>query len=132
VNDILAVIGEDDLRWFSREFGRETTLHEVPDAILECAVSVDITLRDYSRDRNAIITIALITFAYRLAGKTQRPRDGANDIMLMKVLAKNEKRRRAGEQISENEQQHAPLYELITGEVGERIRAMTFMGSPVS
>ena len=120
------------MRWLSREFGRETTLYDMPDEILECAVSVDITLRDYSRDRNAIITIALITFAYRLAGKTQRPQDGANDIMLMKVLAKNEKRRRAGEKISENEPQHAPLYELITGEVGERIRAMKFMGSPIS
>jgi hypothetical protein len=132
MNEILAGIGEKNFEWLSRVFGRQTSLPDLPNEILECAASVNVTLRDYSRDRNAIITIALITFAYGLSGKTQRPQDGANDIMLMKVLAKNEKRRREGEQISENETRNAPLYELITGEVGERIRAMKFMGSPIS
>jgi hypothetical protein len=132
VNDILAEIGEKNFEWLSKGFGHETTLADVPDEILECAVSVDITLRDYSRDRNAIISIALLTFAYMLSGKAQRPQDGTNDLLLLKVLAKQEKRRRQGGEIPESELRKSPLYRLITGEVGDRIRAFKFMGSPNS
>jgi len=44
---------------------------------------VDITIRDYSCDRNAVTAIALIIFAYQLAGKNQEPRYGSNDLLLL-------------------------------------------------
>jgi hypothetical protein len=91
---------------------------------------VDITIRDYARDRNAIVSIALITFAYKMAEKVQHPKYGSNDILLLKVLAENERSRREGRKLSENKLWDAPLYELITGEVGERIRATRFMTNP--
>ncbi len=92
---------------------------------------MDITLRDYTRDRNAITSIALITFAYKMAGKAQHPKYGSNDMLLLKVLAKNEKMKREGGGLSPNGLWGAPLYELLTEDVGERIRATKFMTNPL-
>jgi hypothetical protein len=46
-----------------------------------------VTLRDYSKDPNGLTAIALITFAYRMAGKSQVPHLGGKDILTVKVLA---------------------------------------------
>ena len=129
-NEIVEIIGPDCFEWLSREFDRETRLKDIPDEILALISSVDITIRDYAKDRSAIVSIALITFAYKMANKVQHPKYGSNDILLLKILAKNEVSRREGEKISENELWNAPLHELITGEVGEKIRASRFMTNP--
>ncbi len=129
-NEILDIIGKDCFEWLARKFDKETCLKDVPDEILDLIHSVDITIRNYGRDRNAIISIALITFAYKMADKVQNPKYGSNDILLLKVLAKNERLRRMGKKLSENTLWEAPLHELITGEVGERIRATRFMTNP--
>lgn len=129
-NEIVEIIGRDCFEWLSREFDRETRLKDIPDELLALISSVDITIRDYAEDRNAIVSIALITFAYKMADKVQHPKYGSNDICLLKVLAKNEVSRREGEKLSENELWDAPLHELITGEVGEEIRASRFMTNP--
>jgi len=92
---------------------------------------VDITIRDYSRDRNAVTAIALITFAYQLAAKSQTPRYGSNDLLLLNVLAKTEKRRRTENKPYDHPGWELPLFELITGEVGEAIRAAKFITNPV-
>jgi hypothetical protein len=128
--DVLALIGQDTLQWLATAFGRDTRLKDLPIAILERASSVDITLRDYSRDRNAVTAIALITFAYGLGGKRQEPRYGSNDLLLLKVLAAKEKRRRTGNEPFSHPSLDLPLFELITGEVGEAIRATTFITNP--
>ena len=60
---------------------------DILEEILDRVRSVDITLRDYTRDRNAITSIALITFAYKMAGKVQHPKYGSNDMLLVKVLS---------------------------------------------
>lgn len=126
-NEIVEIIGGDCFKWLSQEFDRETRLKDIPDEILNPISSVGITIRDYTRDRNAIVSIALITFAYKMAEKVQHPKYGPNDILLLKILAENERSRREGRKLSENKLWDAPLYELITGEVGERIRATRFM-----
>jgi len=128
---IVEIIGKDSFMWLSKEFNEETRLKDIPDEILECVSSVDITLRDYAGDRNAITSIALITFAYKIEGKVQHPKYGSNDILLLKILAKNERSRRNGKELSNNRLWDAPLFELITGEVGERIRAKKFMTNPM-
>lgn len=64
-------------------FSPGTGLKDLPEEILDRASSVDITIRDYSRDRNAVTAIALIIFAYQLAGKNQEPRYGSNDLLLL-------------------------------------------------
>ncbi len=130
-NEIVEMIGKENFAWLSKAFSEETRLSDIPKEMLKRIGSVDITIRDYSRDRNSISSIALITFAYRMGGKTQHPKYGSNDILLLKVLAKNELKRREGEPISDHELWAAPLYELITGEVGERIRATKFMTNPM-
>lgn len=130
-NWIVDIIGEKYFEWLCKEFDRETRLKDLPDEMLDYTVSVDITIRDYARDRNAITSIALITFAYKMADKVQHPRYGSNDILLLKVLSENEKARRAGKVLSSNKLWDAPLFELITGEVGERIRETTFMTNPL-
>jgi hypothetical protein len=81
--DIVAMIGKENLQWLATEFSRSTGLKDLPEEILDRASSVDITIRDYSRDRNAVTAIALITFAYQLAGKSQEPRYGSNDLLLL-------------------------------------------------
>jgi hypothetical protein len=129
--DIVTMIGKENLQWLATEFCRETTLNDLPEEILDRAGSVDITLRDYSRDRNAVTAIALITFAYQLGGKRQEPRYGSNDLLLLKVLAVREKRRRAGSEPCDDPAWRLPLFELITGEVGEAIRATKFITNPL-
>jgi len=128
---IVHVIGKDIFEWLSSEFNRETRLKDVPEAILDRVCSIDITIRDYARDREAITSIALITFAYKMAGKNQHPKYGSNDMLLLKVLAKNEKRRRGGHNLSPHRLWNAPLYELITEDVGETIRETKFMTNPL-
>ncbi len=129
-NEIVEIIGANCFEWLSGEFDKKTRLKDIPDEILALTSSVDITIRDYARDRNAIVSIALITFAYKMADKVQHPKYGSNDICLLKVLAKSEVSRRGGKKLSENKLWDAPLYELITGEVGEKIRASRFMTNP--
>ena len=128
---IVEIIGRDSFMWLSQEFDEETRLKDIPDEILERVSSVDITLRDYTGDQNAITSIALITFAYKIGGKVQHPKNGSNDILLLKILAKNERSRRRGKPLTNNQLWGAPLFKLITGEVGERIRSTKFMTNPV-
>jgi hypothetical protein len=129
--DIIAVIGKGNLQWLATEFCRETRLKDLPEEILVRASNVDITLRDYSRDRNAVTAIALITFAYQLGGKRQEPRYGSNDLLLLKVLAVKEKQRRTGNEPYDHPGWDLPLFELFTGEVGEAIRATKFITNPL-
>jgi hypothetical protein len=129
--DVITMIGKENLQWLVAEFCRETRLRDLPKDILERASSVDSTLRDYSRDRNAVTAIALITFAYQLGGKRQEPRYGSNDLLLLKVLASREKRRRAENKPYDHPELDLPLFELFTGEVGEAIRATKFITNPV-
>jgi hypothetical protein len=129
--DIVALIGKENLQWLATEFCRETRLRDLPEEILGRASSVDITLRDYSRDRKAVTAIALITFAYQLGGKRQEPRYGSNDLLLLKVLANKEKGRRAANKPYDHPGWNLPLFELFTGEVGEAIRASKFITNPV-
>ena len=129
--DVLTMLGQENLQWLVAEFCRETNLKDLPKDILERASSVDITLRDYSSDRNAVTAIALITFAYQLGGKRQEPRYGSNDLLLLKVLANREKRRRAENKPYDHPGLDLPLFELFTGEVGEAIRATKFITNPV-
>jgi hypothetical protein len=110
---------------------RETRLKDLPEEILGRASAVDITLRDYSRDRNAVTAIALITFAYQLGGKRQNPRYGSNDLLLLKVLAQKEERRRTENKPYDHPGLELPLFELFTGEVGEAIRATKFITNPL-
>jgi hypothetical protein len=98
-NGIVDFIGKGIFEWLSTEFNNETRLKDIPEEILERVRAVDITLRDYTRDRNAITSIALITFAYKMAGKAQHPKYGSNDMLLLKVLAKNEKMKRKGDRL---------------------------------
>ncbi|MGE5840495.1 MAG: hypothetical protein ACM34H_11205 [Deltaproteobacteria bacterium] len=129
--DIVAMIGKENLRWLAAEFGRETRLRDVPEEVLDRASAVDITLRDYGRDRNAVTAIALITFAYQIGQRRQEPRYGSNDLLLLKVLAKKEKRRRAENVPYDHPGLDRPLFELVTGEVGEAIRAAKFITNPL-
>ena len=70
-NGIVDFIGKDIFEWLSTEFNKDTRLKDIPEEILDRVRSVDITLRDYARDRSAITSIALITFAYKIAGKAR-------------------------------------------------------------
>lgn len=130
-NPIVKAIGADSFQWLSRKFNEETTLRDVPHDILERISSVDISVRNYVDNRDAITSIAVITFAYKLANEVQRAQFGAKDMLLLKVLSKNEKLRREGRIHSQHRMWDTPLFELITGEVGERIRAMRTINSPI-
>jgi hypothetical protein len=129
--NVVALIGKENLQWLATEFCRDTRLKDLPKDILERASSVDITLRDYSRDRSAVTAIALITFAYQLGAKHQEPQYGSNDLLLLKVLALKEKRRRTGSEPCGHPGLDLPLFELITGEVGEAMRATKFITNPL-
>ena len=107
-NWIVQIMGRDCFEWLSGAFNKETRLKDIPYEILEAIGSVDITIRDYAADRNAVISIALITFAYRMVDKVQHPKNGSNDILLLKVLAKNEESRRRGKKLSNNKFWDAP------------------------
>jgi len=126
---IVEFIGKDTFKWLSTEFNKTTTLKDFPDEILDRIASVDITITDYASDKNSITSIAVITFAYGIAGKIQNAHFGANDILLVKILSKNEKVRRAGDNCSQHRMLDTPFFELITGPAGERIRAMRTMNS---
>jgi hypothetical protein len=130
-NPIIEAIGQGAFEWLVREFNRDTTLKDVPDEVLDRISSVDITIRNYASNRDAITSIAVITFAYKLANEAQKSQFGAKDILLLKILAKNEKLKREGKNHSRNSIWNAPVFELITGEVGERIRGMRTMNSPI-
>ena len=127
---IVELIGKESFEWLANKFSKESTLRDIPDEILSRIASLDITTRDYGGSRDAITSIALITFAYKLANMAQKAQDGANDILLLKALAKKEKSRREGRNHLEHSMWDAPLFELITGEVGERIRSMRTMNNP--
>ena len=128
---IVELIGKTSFDWLSRKFNKATTLSDLPYEILDRISSVDMTIRDYASDRKAITAIAVITFAYRMANKTQQASSGSKDILLLKVLAKNEKSKREEEAHVRHRLWDAPLFALITGDVGERIRAMRTMNSPI-
>lgn len=129
--DVVAMIGKENLQWLATEFCRETRLKDIPVDILDRTSSVDIAIRDYARDRNAVTAIALITFAYQLGGRHQEPRYGSNDLLLLKVLANKEKLRRAENVPYDHPGWELPLFELVTGEVGESIRATKFITNPI-
>lgn len=128
--DIVESIGRDHFNWLAKTFDKKTRLSDIPDKILNRVSRVNIATRDYANDRNATTAIALITFAYHMAGKHQLPQHGSKDIILLKVLAKQEHSRREGGNISDHEMWNAPLFELITGEVGEKIRATRLITDP--
>ncbi|RLC24512.1 MAG: hypothetical protein DRH56_06570 [Deltaproteobacteria bacterium] len=130
VDPVVELIGRKSFEWLSREFTRSTTLRDLPDDILSAVASTDITVRDYASDPNAVTAIAVLTFAYRMADRVQEPHHGPGDILLLKVLARGERARREGSPGSRNRFRDLPLFELITGEVGERIRGMSLMGTP--
>ena len=128
--DIVASIGREQFEWMAKTFDKKSRLSDVPDEIINRVSRVEIATRDYMSDRNATTAIALITFAYQMAGKHQLPQNGSKDIILLKVLAKHERARRNGGDVSEHDMWNAPLFELITGEVGDRIRATRLMTDP--
>ena len=130
-NGIVEAIGRDSFEWLSREFDKKTTLKDIPDEILDRIAAVDMTIRDYICDKNAVTSIAVITFAYKMADKVQQARFGAKDILLLKVLARKEKSIRERKGGFNHTQWDLPLFELITGEVGDRIRNMRTMNSPI-
>ena len=127
---IVEVIGKDTFRWLSTEFNKTTTLKDFPGEILDRIASVDITIRNYAGDKNAVTSIAVITFAYKMADKIQIASFGAKDILLLKVLAENEKLRRKGKNGTQHRMLDVPFFELITGPVGERIRVMRTINNP--
>ena len=128
---VVRLIGSNSFQWLSGEFNKGSTLQDIPDDILSAIASVDVTIRDYGRDKNAVTCIALITFAYRMAGRVQEARFGPKDMLLLKALARREKARRQGEVFLQHDLWKSAVFELVTGEVGERIRAIRTMNSPV-
>jgi hypothetical protein len=129
---IIDIIGLENFQWLTREFQTETRLGEFPESILRRLADIDITLRDYGCEPNAVTAIAVLTFAYRMAGKTPEARFGPKDLLLLKVLSKNELLRRQGRIHMDHELWIAPLFHLITGPVGERIRGLRMMNGPDS
>ena len=129
VDRIVEAIGQDIFDWLSNEFNRDTTLMDVPDEIIQRVLSVDIATRDYMLYPEAITAIAMLTFAYRMAGKRQMASHGAKDILLLKVLLKGEQAKREGREVGPNPLWKAPLVDLLTGPVGDRIRTMRIMVS---
>ena len=129
-NDVVQQIGAEIFEWLALKFNKNTTLEDLPEGLLDSICKIDTTIRDFSSDPNAITAIALITFSYKLANKQQQAHYGSNDLLLVKVLVKNELAKRKGEKTLDNEMWKAPVYELITGKVGEEIRATKFMTNP--
>lgn len=127
--DVVKQVGREAFSWMARELGAGTTLSEIPKEILEKVAVVDIAQRDYGRDPAGLTAIALITFAYRAAGRPQDLRSGPKDILLLKVLAKEELRRRSSGQAPPHPLWSRPLAEILAGEVGDRIRRMPTLNS---
>lgn len=130
-NPIIKTIGKDSFEWLSSKFNKETTLRDLPDEILDRIGAVDITVRNYAGNEDAIMSIAVITFAYKMANGVQQAQFGAKNILLLKVLAKKEKLRREENSHFKYRMWDTPLFKLITGEVGDRIRNMRTMDSPI-
>lgn len=128
---IIRLIGKETFQWLSQKFDRETTLKDIPYEIIARIASVDITAGNYAGDRNSVTCIAVITFAYKMAGRVPEAPSGVKDMLLLKVLAKVERSRREGKVHSLHTLWGAPLFEIITGEAGDRIRAMRTMNSPM-
>jgi len=128
---IVKLIGKEPFQWLSQKFSSKTTLKDIPDEILARIVSVDITTRNYAGDRNSVTCIALITFAYKMADRVQNAPLGVKDILLLKVLAKEEILGRKEKKRSRDRLWDAPLFEIITGEIGDSIRATRTMNSPI-
>jgi len=120
--NIVQIIGKPIFRWLVDQFDQNTTLKDLPEEILNRIVSLHLPIADYETDTNALTCIALITFAYKLAGRVQEPRNAEKDMLLAKVLAKNELARRTGKRVLANPQWSYPVYELIAGEIGDKIR----------
>jgi len=129
---IVEMIGADRFAWLTNSFSRDTKLSDMPLDVLEVLSQLDAARRDLASDPNAITGIALLTFAYGMAGKRQEARHGSNDLMLVKIMARNELDRRSGKKRLENPMWSRPVVELITGEVGDRIRAEKLMTNPVT
>ena len=127
---IVELIGAESFAWLSGSFSKATTLEDVPGEILDRVSRVNAVQRDFASNPAAVTAIALVTFAYSLAGKPQEARYGSNDLLLVKVLTRAEMARRNGERTLDNPFWRIPLHELITGEVGDRIRATRFMTNP--
>ena len=127
---VITAIGEENFRWLAKKFNQNTRLGDIPEGIIDRVASVDITTRNYAGDANSILTIALITFAYKMANKMQMASQGGKDILLVKALVRKEKLRRGGKQVAEDKFMDLPVFELITGEVGDRVRRMPTMNSP--
>jgi hypothetical protein len=130
-NPIVETIGKGSFEWLSREFNKETIMKDFPDEILDRIAAVNITVRNYADNRDAITSIAVITFAYNMANRVQQAQFGTKDMLLLKVLAKKERLRREGKGHFKYGMCDTPVFELITGEVGNRIRAMRTMESPL-
>lgn len=130
-NGIVEVIGEEPFEWLQKTFDKKTTLKDLPDDILDRIASVDMAIKDYISDKNAVLSIAVITFAYKMANRVQHPHFGAKDILLLKMLAKRETARREKNSSFDYSQMDLPLFELITGELGDRIRRMRTFNSPI-
>ncbi|MBW2118913.1 MAG: hypothetical protein JRF53_10485 [Deltaproteobacteria bacterium] len=128
---IVKLIGKEPFQWLSQKFNSKTTLKDIPDEILARIGSVDITTRNYAGDPNSVTCIAVITFAYKMADRVQEAPFGVKDILLLKVLAKEEKLRRKEKNRPGDGLWDAPLFELLTGKVGDRIRATRTMNSPI-
>lgn len=129
---IVEMIGADKFAWLTDSFSTDTRLSDMPLGILEVLSRLDAARRDFASDPNAVTGIALLTFAYGMAGKSQEARHGSNDLMLVKIMARNELERRTGKRRLENPMWNRPVVELITGEVGDRIRAEKFMTNPAA
>lgn len=130
--DVVDVIGQDHFRWLATQFDRRTRLEDAPEDMVRRLAAIPVGIRDYGRDPNAVTGIALLAFTYRMAGGVPEARFGTKELLLLKVLAKHELLRRAGTARSDHALWSCPLFELITGKVGEHVRAMRLIDSPNS
>jgi len=124
-------IGKDLFLWISREFNANTKLKEIPGEIIDRISLIDITSRDYQSDLNCVTAIALITFAYKRAGRYPDIHAGPKDLLLMKVLAKQERSRRRSPDQAGLYPAEQSFCEIFTGEIGSRIRSMGTMNCAV-
>ncbi|MBN2126071.1 MAG: hypothetical protein JW821_17365 [Deltaproteobacteria bacterium] len=127
---IVKGIGKEVFDWLSVKLDRKTRIKDIPDEILHRIGNADITVRDYGKDENCITAIAFLTFVYGMAGIRPQAINGPNDILLLKVLCRMEVQRRTGTPVSAGNTWDLPVWELVTGEVGERIRRSRFMTTP--
>ena len=129
-NTVVEIIGEDIFRWMLHRFDQTTTLKDIPGEILQRLASVKVPQGMYGSDQNSLTCIAVLTFAYKLKGKQQSPKFAEKDMLLVKVLARNELARRKGKKKFKNPYWDHPVYELIAGQIGDRIRLDPFAFRP--